>query len=250
MSNLLFWYHTLLTVIFVLAPIVFFALLFITAPYGRYAQNKKFFSVPSRAGWIIMELPAVFVILSGFLFTAPAAAYVLLLMWEFHYLQRTFVFPMQLRNPLKPMPVWIIAMGNIFNIINGFVNGVSLTVIHHYEISWLVDTRFLVGAFLFFSGFAINHHADWVLRNLRKPGESGYKIPQGKLYQWVSCPNYLGEIVQWLGWAIATWSLAGGAFFVWTAANLAPRALRHHRWYGEMFADYPKTRRALIPWVL
>lgn len=38
--------------------------------------------------------------------------------------------------------------------------------------------------------------------------------------------------------------------FVWTAVNLVPRALAHHRWYREHFEDYPRQRKALIPFVL
>jgi protein-S-isoprenylcysteine O-methyltransferase Ste14 len=67
------------------------------------------------------------------------------------------------------------------------------------------------------------------------------------MYRWISCPNYFGEIVEWIGWAIATWSLAGLAFALWTAANLAPRAHSHHQWYRESFADYPQERKALVP---
>ena len=32
---------------------------------------------------------------------------------------------------------------------------------------------------MFLSGMAINIHSDHILRNLRKPGEKGYKIPKG-----------------------------------------------------------------------
>ena len=32
------------------------------------------------------------------------------------------------------------------------------------------------------------------------------------VHRYVRHPNYLGEIVQWTGWAIMTWSLAGLAF--------------------------------------
>ena len=49
---------------------------------------------------------------------------------------------------------------------------------------------------------------------------------------------------------MATWSLAGLAFFTYTAANLVPRALVHHQWYQERFADYPAGRKAVIPGVL
>ena len=54
-------------------------------------------------------------------------------------------------------------------------------------------------------------------------------------------PNYLGEIVEWTGWALATWSLAGLAFAVYTAANLAPRAVANHDWYLSTFDDYPRV---------
>ncbi|MEL6182594.1 MAG: 3-oxo-5-alpha-steroid 4-dehydrogenase, partial [Myxococcota bacterium] len=112
------------------------------------------------------------------------------------------------------------------------------------------DPRFIVGVLVFAVGMAINLHSDTLLLNLRKPHEHGYKIPHGGVYRWVSSPNYLGEIIEWFGWALATWSLGGLAFALYTAANLAPRAWTHHRWYLDTFPDtYPKERRALIPWV-
>jgi steroid 5-alpha-reductase/3-oxo-5-alpha-steroid 4-dehydrogenase 1 len=77
---------------------------------------------------------------------------------------------------------------------------------------------------VFVLGFTLNRRADRMLRQLRAPGETGYKIPYGGLFERVSCPNYLGEIIEWSGWALATWSLPGVSFAVWTFANLAPRA--------------------------
>ena len=93
-------------------------------------------------------------------------------------------------------------------------------------------------------------HSDNILLRLRKPGGSGYSIPRGGAFRYVSCPNYLGELLEWAGWALATWSLAGLAFFAYAVANLLPRALSHHRWYREKFEDYPAKRRALIPGML
>jgi protein-S-isoprenylcysteine O-methyltransferase Ste14 len=103
---------------------------------------------------------------------------------------------------------------------------------------------------LFAAGYALNRRSDRTLRTLRAPGETGYRIPRGGGFRWVSSPNYLGEIVEWLGWALATWSPAGLAFAVYTAANLAPRAVDNHRWYREKFPDYPADRRALVPYVM
>jgi hypothetical protein len=62
----------------------------------------------------------------------------------------------------------------------------------------------------------------------------------------VSCPNYLGEVVEWIGFAIAAGTLWPASFAAWTIANLVPRAFAHHRWYRETFEDYPKGRRAIL----
>jgi protein-S-isoprenylcysteine O-methyltransferase Ste14 len=89
-----------------------------------------------------------------------------------------------------------------------------------------------------------------LLAALRKPGEGGYKILRGWLYERVSCPNYLGEILVWCGWALATWSLAGAVFLLWTVANLIPRALSNHQWYRQHFDNYPENRKAVLPGIL
>ena len=102
----------------------------------------------------------------------------------------------------------------------------------------------------FFSGFLIHMHSDSVLNNLRKNGSAGYRIPDRGLFSLVSCPNYLGEMIQWTGWALATWSLPGLCFCIWTVANLAPRALSHHRWYKKTFKNYPENRKAVIPFLI
>ena len=95
----------------------------------------------------------------------------------------------------------------------------------------------------------LNVHSDHLLRRLREPGETGYKVPAGGGFRYVSAPNYLGEIVEWIGFALAAQTLAAWAFAAFTFANLAPRAVANHRWYRERFADYPRQRRALIPFL-
>lgn len=76
---------------------------------------------------------------------------------------------------------------------------------------------------------------------------AGYQVPQEGLYEWVSCPNYFGETIEWVGYAIASSSLAAAAFAFFTFANLAPRAHAHHKWYQQQFANYPASRKAYIP---
>jgi 3-oxo-5-alpha-steroid 4-dehydrogenase 1 len=100
---------------------------------------------------------------------------------------------------------------------------------------------------LFGLGLIVNQVSDNLLINLRKPEEIGYKIPQGFLFNYISCPNYLGEIVQWIGFALMAWNFPAFTFLIWTAANLLPRVSGHHQWYQDHFKDYPKNRKALIP---
>ena len=88
------------------------------------------------------------------------------------------------------------------------------------------------------------------LIRMRRGDPTTYRIPYGGGFRWVTCPNYLGEIIEWSGWALASRSPAGLAFAVFTFANLAPRALAHHRWYHDRFPAYPSDRKALIPFLL
>lgn len=233
---------------FGVAAITACALFFLSAPYGRHARDGWGPSMPARLGWFLMELPAALTILIYVAVNPPNndPAWLMLALWECHYLHRALIFPMRMRS--GRMPIAIPAMAMFFNVVNGVLNGNQLAF-GHYGDAWLSDPRFLVGVALFAIGYATNLWADAKLRALRAPGETGYKIPRGGLYELISCPNYFGEIVEWCGWAVLTWSLAGLSFAVWTIANLAPRAWTHHKWYRAQFPDYPRSRRALIPYV-
>ena len=235
----------------ILAAAVFILLFFVTAPYGRHVRKGWGPSLDNKLGWMIMEstsalLFALFFILGDH--HSSVTAVVFLLMWEAHYIHRAFIYPLTLHGPSKRMPILIVAMGLFFNSINAYLNGRYLfSLSGGYASSWLRDPRFILGLMLFVAGFMINRHSDRILGGLRKPGENGYKIPHGGFYRWVSSPNYLGELAIWCGWALATWSLSGLTFAIWTAANLVPRARANHQWYKSKFDDYPRERRILIP---
>ena len=165
-----------------------------------------------------------------------------------HYADRALVQPFKLRPSGKRTPLASTMVAAATNVLNGTINGLAVGHVHAYGVPWLWDPRFVAGAAMFAVGAFVNRRSDSILHRLRAPGESGYHIPHGGLYKWVSSPNYLGEIVQWAGWALATNSGAGVAFLALTTANLAPRARSNHRWYLAHFEDYPR-RRALIPFV-
>ena len=237
-----------------LAVVVLVMLFFVSAPYGRHSRAGWGPTLGSRAGWILQEAPAAFVMATWLLFLGwppGPVEIVFLAMWEAHYLNRSFVFPLRIRSERR-IPITVVLMAMTFNLVNGWINGQWLGDLSGgYPLSWLADPRFIVGAAIFVAGFAINNHSAAILRSIRERGGPGaYEIPRGGMFEMVSCPNYLGELIEWTGWAIATWSLAGLSFAVWTAANLLPRALANHRWYRQKFPDYPARRKAIIPFVL
>ena len=246
-------FNRLILIWMILGGAIFIGLFFISAPYGRFASSLWGPPIPARLSWVIMEILSPVLVfyffITGELTTEPVIL-IFLLLWEIHYIQRTFIYPALMRSGSSPMPLAMLFFGIGFNSINAWFNG--RWVFHlstMYDTSWLTDLRFISGIVVFITGFIINLHSDAVLRKLRRPGESGYGIPRGGLYHWISNPNYLGEILEWGGWALATWSLAGLSFFVWTVANLVPRALASHRWYKRKFRDYPPERHALIPYI-
>jgi 3-oxo-5-alpha-steroid 4-dehydrogenase 1 len=252
MSELTF-YHGLLIGFLIFAAVIFLALLFITAPYGRHTRGGWGPKINPRLGWVIMELPAVLFMAVCFAISdrqSNLVALVFLGLWELHYINRTLIFPFRIRKGAQPMPLLIACSGLVFNLFNGYLNGRYLfSLSPAMPVEWLWDPRFIVGCLIFLAGFTINLQSDDILRHLRKDGQSGYQIPSGGFYRWVSSPNYMGEMIEWGGWAMATWSWCGLAFFVWTVANLLPRALSHHRWYKKQFPDYPPNRRAIVPFI-
>lgn len=248
------FYHWLAIAWMALAVITFVALFFVDAPYGRFTRGGWGARIGARWGWMLMESPSLIAMVVLFAIgdqQSSPVAIILLILWIAHYFHRSFIYPFRMRTGRRNMALSVISMAVVFNIGNGYLNGRYLFSLGpDLHTSWLYDPRFIIGFILFCSGYALNQHSDKVLIGLRARGEtSGYKIPRGGGYRFVSCPNYLGEIVEWAGWALACWNLGALAFLVWTVANLAPRAFRTHRWYRQQFPDYPRERKALIPFV-
>lgn len=245
-----------LKAVFAMAATTFLITLFIASPYGKHERDGWGPGVNMRFGWLILELPS-FAFMFWFYCQGEhkyeIAPLVLFSLFQIHYFHRTFIYPFTIRvKPGARYRVVLLLCGMVFNAANGALNGWFLAELgtHLHDSAWLGDPRFIGGLLLFAGGFALAKHSDATLRKLRKPGESGYKIPYGGGYRFVSCPNYLGEMLQWCGFALAGWSLPGVAFVAFTAANLVPKAMASHRWYKENFADYPPERKAVIPGIL
>ena len=240
------------------AVLVFVALYFVKAGYGMFRTSSWGLSLDNKLAWVLMEAPAfvgmlVCWLLSGAGMVAPQSAMALLFL--LHYFQRSFVFPLLMKGKSR-MPVSIMGMGIVFNVLNAWLIATGLFVYPPeglYDEGWsfLLRPQSVLGILLFFVGMGINLHSDHVIRHLRKPGDTRHYIPRGGMFRYVSSANYFGELTEWVGFAIASWSWAGAVFAWWTFANLAPRAAslykRYEKEFGQEFTSLHRKR--IIPFI-
>jgi 3-oxo-5-alpha-steroid 4-dehydrogenase 1 len=245
-------YNLSLILVFSAAALVFILLFFISAPYGKFSRKGWGPAVKSKWAWLIMEFPSPALILLFFIISPVkgVSQVIFVTIWLLHYTHRTFYYPFRQSGRNKPYPVIVVLMAIIFNILNGFINGYGVFHLYKYNNSWLLSWQFIAGIMLFISGYLINKTADEKLSMLRSQNHQGYVVPEGWLFDYISCPHYFGEMIEWGGWAMMTWSLPGLSFFVFTFANLFPRAIASHRWYKKNFRDYPVSRKAIIPFII
>jgi len=222
--------------------------LYYKAPYGRHSSKKWGILIDNKTGWILMELPALIVCPLTFLLLEDEINQNLffIMLWIIHYFNRTIIFPLKIKTKGKKMPLLIACSAFSFNLVNGLLNGYFLTIIDFKNLS---TTLFILGLVFFSLGFFINISSDNLLIKLREK-KQGYSIPKSRLFNRISCPNFFGEIIEWFGFAIMTFNLGSLSFFIWTCCNLIPRGIAHHRWYNEKFENYPKNRKAIIPYIL
>lgn len=240
----------------ILAVVVFVSLYFVTAGYGQFRTRQWGWSIDNKVAWTIMEAPVFLVMLaiwaaSGWSHHIPEI--VLLGLFLLHYFQRSFVFPWLLKGKSR-MPVAIMLMGVVFNVINGIMQGGGLFWYPNPDFqegaSYLLRWNAMLGILLFLVGLIINWHSDYVIRHLRQPGDTRHYLPQKGMYRFVTSANYLGELMEWTGYALAAATLVAWVFPIWTAANLVPRAHSIHKKYRAEFGNEAVgKRKRIIPYI-
>ena len=252
---------------------IFLCLLFIKAYYGKFFNSKsedsnciqkimrKIFPViPSRISWIVQECPCVFVTIFFLIYYFQNLNFKNLLVigpFVLHYIHRTFIFPFMIHSS-KNNTLEITLMAFTFCLFNGFmINRSIFCQIIDYEdkIFWL---NYIFGLATFALGMYINIHSDYSMikqRNANQDKTNKYIIPRGFMYELISCPNYFGELTEWLGFFILSNSFSGLVFFISTFANLFPRAIQYHQWYKNKFKEDFSTdkslseRKAIVPFL-
>ena len=249
-------FYTFLIIMSALALVVFVALYHVDAGYGKFYDSKWGPSVNNRLGWFLMETPVFVAMLLLWYFSERRGDVVrlaFLLIFELHYFQRSFIFPLLIKGRSR-MPLSIILMGVIFNTLNALMQGGWIFYVspaEMYQTGWLLDPRFIVGLLIFAAGMFINLQSDNIIRHLRKPGDTRHYLPRGGMFRYVTSANYLGEFMEWVGFAVLTWSWSGAVFALWTFANLCPRAARIYERYKQEFGDALDTSKVkrIIPFI-
>ena len=249
-------FQIFLIVMALIAVVVFVSLFFVDAGYGKFYQPKWGPSVDNRLGWVLMEAPVFVAMLLLWWFSdrrTDPVRLIFLLLFELHYFHRSFIFPLQIRGH-SLMPFSIILRGALFNTLNAFMQGgwiFYLSPDEFYPANWLTSLPFILGTAIFVFGMSVNIGSDTIIRHLRQPGDTAHYLPKGGMFRYVTSANYFGEFVEWVGFAILTWSWSGAVFALWTFANLAPRAARIYDMYSREFPDEldtSKTKR-MIPFI-
>lgn len=249
-----------MTAMVVVAIIVFVALFFFKAGYGYLSSSNWGPKINNKTAWVLMECPAFMFMLYYTLEFANSnvdtgnsrlVLYCMAAFFLLHYFQRSFIFPLLMRGKSK-MPISIMMMGLIFNTINAYLIAGWLfeeAPAGTYTNEWFLSPQFIIGTALFFIGMIINIHSDHIIRHLRKPGDTKHYIPKKGMYKYVTSANYFGELTEWIGFAVLTWSPAGLLFAIWTFANLGPRAKSLSEKYEQEFGDEYKNlhKKHLIP---
>ena len=231
----------------------FIYLFFVSAPYGRHIRDGWGRNISARTGWVVMESPCVIIMIIYGLIVKDDLKQIheiFLLLWLMHYIHRSFIYPFVIDMTNPKMPISIASSAFFFNIVNVNLQTFGIYYLTEYSSDWINNDIFYLGLIIFFTGMYINIKSDYLIIALRKNKGPGYHLPTKFMHKYISSPNYFGEIIEWLGWAMLTWSISGAVFALWTIANLFPRAFAHHQWYKEKFPDYPKNRKAIIPRII
>lgn len=256
-------FYAMIKIMFMIGIFVFFGLFFVSAGYGKFQNSSKiwsYFVLPNKIAWVLMECP-VFIVMMVFFLNAlfienekrsiNLGTLVSFILFQFHYFQRSFVFPLLIKGKSK-MPIVIMMMGALFNTCNGILQGNWLFNISNENLYDDLFTKptFYLGLIVFFTGMAINIHSDHVIRTLRKPSDTKHYLPQRGMYRFVTSANYLGEIIEWTGYAILTQSLSGALFVFWSIANLVPRSFKIYNLYLKEFGSEVLEKKRIIPFIL
>lgn len=242
-----------LTLFFLIGPLLFL-LEYKKIFQLQYSKFRGKGSFSSRKGMLLIYgLPILSYLYIYFQAGMPVDAYHLIMLFLVcgHFLKRVLevLFLHKFSATVGLLSVLIItyfysaAAQTISQAIN-----LQIKPLEEWSMSLLLPT--IIGMIVYLSGQTINFYHHRLLAGLRRDTIGGYRIPQGGFFHHAICPHYFGELLAWLGIAIAGRFAEFYLIFWIMFCYLLARSINTHRWYREKFSDFPDKRKFLIPFLL
>ena len=182
--------------------------------------------------------------------------FVLTVLWSCHFLRRfaevLFVYKYRQGRSL-PELLSFIAYYTVFSVWIGW------SMNFHLNYRTPPDAFFIPGILICAIGGLGNFLSHLYLRDLsirRNKTKESRILPDRCCFTLVACPHYFFEIITWIGFSLAAFTLAAWTFTLVTSIILFVRSFKHQQTYKKMFdgkngrKEYPTNRKALIPLVV
>lgn len=212
----------------------------------KYSKFRPTSGIPTRLGMFILyfsPIVTVFFTMKGYIANANLMQWVVILAIVLHFSKRVLesLFLHKYSGPTGLGTT--VAIASFYSFAAFFISWLNVKSISK------VDILFVLGIALYAIGIIGNFIHHKILVDMRKDSME-YFIPHAGLFKYVVCPHYLFEIFTWSGIFLLSRHLGALLVLGMMSAYLLARSLKTLEWYQEKFTDFPKDKKALIPFVI
>ncbi|CAJ2511724.1 Uu.00g073490.m01.CDS01 [Anthostomella pinea] len=169
-----------------------------------------------------------------------------------HFIKRELEVSFVHKFSANTMPAAYIVRNSFFYWVAAGLLG-ALEIYAPFSPAALARTRAIdyLGLALYFFGQYGTARVHWYLASLRKPGETARKIPRGNGFELVTCPNYMFEVIAWIGIILVTRSPTLVVFIAIGIYYMYIWGVGKEKAYRKEFGDkYKKKRYVMLPGLL
>jgi len=126
------------------------------------------------------------------------------------------------------------------------------TLTERVDISSLLTVKHVVLALVFLWAWLHQFRAHVIFSELKKNRPNQHSIPRGDLFEYVSSPHYLCEVIIYTVFMLIVGPTHRTMLLVWlwVLVNQTVAAWMSHSWYRNKFKEYPANRKAICPYIL